>query len=82
MKNKPASIQDRSLISRIVVYFILWLTAMVMLAPLFWAILTSLKPNSEIFQAPYRINPRYTEYSGVLRRIPPSAVPHLSLEYP
>jgi multiple sugar transport system permease protein len=43
--------------SKIWIYGILWLTVFVMIAPLFWAIITSLKPNAEVFKSPYLINP-------------------------
>lgn len=58
MKNHAsAAVFRRPTLSKILITGVLWFTALVMLAPLFWAILTSLKPNAEIFQAPYLIDP-------------------------
>lgn len=43
---------------KVLVYGILWSTALVMVAPLFWALMTALKPTSEVFTNPYTINPK------------------------
>jgi multiple sugar transport system permease protein len=55
---KTQSIGKRpGFLSAALTYGILGLTVLVMLAPLFWSVLTALKPNSEVFSAPYLINP-------------------------
>lgn len=55
---KTITPRDRLPFSRkIVIYTFLWLTAFAMLGPLFWAVVTALKPNAEVFQSPYAVNP-------------------------
>jgi len=57
----------------ILTYGILWSTAFIMLAPLFWSVMTALKPNAEVFQAPYLINPdtlSLRSFADVFRQAP------------
>ena len=50
--------------AKIWIYGFLWMTAVIMLGPLFWAVLTSLKPAGEIFKAPYMVNPATLSFKG------------------
>jgi multiple sugar transport system permease protein len=72
MKSTSA-INRLSLPTRVLTYGMLWFTVFVMLAPLFWTVLTALKPNSEVFTAPYRIDPAtlsFKSFSDVFAQAP------------
>lgn len=56
MKTKTAAM-EASLPRKMAIYGLLWLTALVMLAPLFWALVTALKPNADIFRSPFSLDP-------------------------
>ncbi|MFA6507061.1 MAG: carbohydrate ABC transporter permease [Treponemataceae bacterium] len=71
---KSTSTMNRlSLPLKIWTYSLLWLTAFIMLAPLFWSVMTALKPNAEIFKAPYIINPAtlsFKSFADVFQQAP------------
>jgi len=75
MKTKSTSNSPTgfSVAGKVWIYAILILTAFVMLAPLFWALVTALKPNGEVFTEPYTIRFEtlsFKSFSDVFKQAP------------
>lgn len=59
--------------SKVVVYIVLSILALVMVIPFFWMFLASFKTNNEVFMIPMKIFPtkwRYENYSAIWEKIP------------